>query len=208
MKKNYMNWSWIIFFLIIFWPLGLILAIKKLLSEKLSFMCRKTGVLSFIGWVSALFGGIIFIITVSNSLNTFGIFISLLFLLGDILLLIKVSNTTKAVIKYKKYIDIIMNQNIRNIDNIASVIGLSYNTTSKYLQRMINTGYLKDAYIHQGNREIILKQCEFTKYTHELSIHQTPSQTFTSRCHYCGTNNLVVIGKTVECKCCGTNINV
>jgi hypothetical protein len=49
-----------------------------------------------------------------------------------------------------------MNQNVYSIHDIASAFGFSPDVVLKDLQDMIDLGYLKDAYIHQANREIVI----------------------------------------------------
>ena len=121
----------------------------------------------------------------------------------------KASKTKKTAIKYKKYIDIVVNQNVKSIDNVASAVGLSYDVVAKDLQDMINIGYLRDAYIHQGNREIILKQNEPAPITYAQTVApgQAAPQTIATRCPGCGANNVVAIGRVSECEYCGTPIN-
>lgn len=209
MEKKGIGWGWIIFLLIIFWPVGLFLLIRKLATDKSALMSGKTGKLSVIGWVLIVFGGLGFIGIISDtSSGSSGAITSLAMIIGGVLLLRKVSKTKKTAIKYKKYIDIVVNQNVRSIDNISSAVGLSYDVVAKDLQDMINIGYLKDAYINQGNREITLKQHESVIYTQVSVVGQVAAvQTKAVRCTGCGANNVATVGKVSECEYCGTPIN-
>jgi len=205
MEKKGTSWGWIIFWLIIFWPIGLFLAIKKLATDKSAMMSGKTGALSVVGWILSAIGGLI-ILSAANQ-TPGAVVMGVLMLVGGILLLVKASKTKKTAVKYKKYIDIVVNQNVKSIDNIASAVGLPYDVVAKDLQNMINIGYLKDAYIHQGNREIILKQYEPAAYTQTPVAVQASSQTIAIRCPGCGANNVVSVGRVSECEYCGTPIN-
>lgn len=209
MENKGTKWGWIIFWLIIFWPVGLYLLVKKLATDQSALMSGKTSTLSAVGWVLIAFGVIGFFTELSDTPDATGVILGFLFVIGGVLLLRKVSTTKKTAVKYKKYIDTVVNQNIRSIDNIASIVGLPYDVVSKDLQDMINIGYLKDAYIHQSNREIILKQQEQepTTYTQGVYTDQTAPQTKAARCPGCGANNVVVVGRVSECEYCSTPIN-
>lgn len=209
MENKGTKWGWIIFWLIIFWPVGLYLLVKKLATDQSALMSGKTSTLSAVGWVLIAFGVIGFFTELSDTPDATGVILGFLFVIGGVLLLRKVSTTKKTAVKYKKYIDTVVNQNIRSIDNIASIVGLPYDVVAKDLQDMINIGYLKDAYIHQSNREIVLKQQEQepTTYTQGVYTDQTAPQTKAARCPGCGANNVVVVGRVSECEYCSTPIN-
>ncbi|MDR1978051.1 MAG: hypothetical protein LBQ42_04890 [Synergistaceae bacterium] len=210
MEKKSTSWVWIIVWLIIFWPVGLFLVIKKLANDKSALMSGKTGVLSFVAWFLIVIGGMAFtgqFVSDTPRDNGGAAIVALGMFVGGILLLRKVSKTKKTATKYKKYIDIVVNQNVRSIDYVASSVGLPYDVVINDLQDMINIGYLKDAYIHQGNRKIAFKQPEPAVYTQTATIGQAPAQTVATRCPGCGANNVVSVGRVSECEYCGTPIN-
>lgn len=207
MEKKGTKWGWIIFWLFLFWPVGLFLLIKKLATDKAALMSRKTGALSVIGWILLIVGCMGFLAELSSGPDGYGMMLVLIFAAGGFLLLRKASKTKKTAARYKKYIDIVVNQNVRGIDNIVSVVGLSYDVVVKDLQDMINIGYLKDAYIHLGNREIIMKQQESVVYAQGTYAGQSVTQTKAVRCPGCGANNVVTVGRVSECEYCSTPIN-
>jgi Zn finger protein HypA/HybF involved in hydrogenase expression len=208
MEKKGTSWGWIIFWLIIFWPVGLFLVIKKVANDKSVLMSGKTGALPVVGCILIVIGAVGAIGTIANSSDgaAGAIIMGLAMVVGGILLLQKSSKMKKTAAKYKKYIDIIVNQNVRSIDNIAASIGLSYDVAAKDLQDMINIGYLKDAYVNQGNREIVFKQNEPAAYL-QATEGQANAQKIAVRCPGCGANNVVVVGRVSECEYCGTPIN-
>ena len=165
--------------------------------------------LSVIAWFSVVFGGIGFIGLVGEPDSGGPIVVTLVFVAGGVLLLRTVSTIKKTVAnaanaaKYKKYIDIIVNQNVKNIDNIASAVGLPYDVAAKDLQDMINIGYLEGAYIDQGNREITWKQQE----PQAPVAGKTNPQMIAIRCFSCGANNIVVAGRVSKCEYCEKPIN-
>lgn len=201
------------FLLIIFWPVGLFLLIRKLATDKSALMSGKTGSLTVVALFLTIFGGLGFLgMLLDTSGDTEGVLggaiIVIAMMVGGILLLRKASKTKKTAIRYKKYIDIVVNQDVRSLDNISSAVGLPYDVVAKDLQDMINIGYLKDAYINQGNREITLKQHESVIYTQVSVVGQVAAvQTKAVRCTGCGANNVVTVGKVSECEYCGTPIN-
>lgn len=218
MEKKGTKWGWIIFWLIIFWPVGLFLVIKKLATDKSALMSGKTTGLSVIGWILIAWSSLLLITVVSSpsdfkSDGALVFFMVLLPLAGGIALLRKASKIKKLAARYKTYIDIVVNRNVKSIDNIASATGLSYDAATKDLQDMINIGYLKDAYIHQGNREIILKHQKPTPVAYaqmkvvKQAAPQAAPQTKAARCPGCGANNVVAVGRVSECEYCGTPIN-
>jgi len=207
MEKKGTSWGWIVFWLVIFWPVGLFLAIKKLTIDKSALMSGKTRSFTIIGWIMIVFGGLLLIGSVEDDPEGFMILWALGLIIGGIVLLVKASKTKKIAVKYKQYIDIVVNQNVRSIDNIASTVGLSYNIVAKDLQNMIDIGYLRDAYIHHSNREIAFKQHESTVYAQATTVGQVAPQTIAVRCPGCGANNVVVVGKVSECEYCGNAIN-
>ena len=133
---------------------------------------------------------------------------ALIFLLGGILLLRKAKKIKKQAGIYRKYIDIVVNCGEKSIDNIAGAVGLQYDIVTKDLQNMINIGYLKNAYIHQANREILIGQVAQPQ-VHQINqqINQQilkPIQPKAVRCSGCGANNIVSTSGICECEYCGT----
>jgi hypothetical protein len=210
-EKKSTGWGWIIFWLIIFWPVGLFLIIRKLSTDKSALMSGKTGTITVIGWILAVIGGLALI----GSDFDFGtIVVGAALLAGGIVLIRKANQTKTMAAKYKKYIDFVVNQNIKSIDHIAASVGLPYETTAKELQDMINLGYLHGSINHE-TREILLVQNVPVQMVQNAvsgiasgvaSAFQTNTTT-TARCPGCGANNVVTTGKITECEYCGTPIS-
>jgi len=172
-------------------------------------MSGKTSVLPIMGWGLTAFGALgFFSVLTKKNPNLRGFLFSLLFLAGGIALLSIASKIKKRAAKYRNYIDIVVNMGEKSIDNVAGAFALPYDVVLKDLQDMIDTGYLKDAYIHQANREIILKQAVEMNNNSSQTQSQTagPSKTVL-RCPACGANNVATAGQIAECEYCGTPIN-
>lgn len=209
MKKKTIGWGWIIFWLIVFSPVGMFMLISKVANDKSVLISGKTRAISTVAWFFIIIG-VLGMLTNSkeNPALTNVMFLAVTIL--GIWLLRKRSKLKKTINLYKKYMDMVSNQHIRNIDNISSAVGLTYDTVAKDLQEMINIGYLQDAYINQGTREIILNRQERVVYVRVPAAgvaEQAEPQTKTVRCQGCGANNVVVVGKVSECEYCGTPIN-
>jgi hypothetical protein len=205
-EKKTTSWGWIIFWLIVFWPVGLCLVIKKFATDKKSLMSGKITSLSTVGWILVAFGGLGFFGCVTKPDGAGGAVVALVIAAGGVPMIIKARKTKQQAEKYRQYLDIVVNNSEKSIDNIAGALAIPYEVVTKDLQDMINIGFLKNAYIHQGNREIVMQQV-----TSQVETPQYQSQTTTptkpARCPGCGANNIVTVGRVCECDYCGTPIN-
>ena len=194
---------WLIIILIVV----LFFVIKK--PNKSAIMKGKRGISLVIGWFNIIMGGMLVLGSAGEVGMISVLVIGIIMFVGGIVLLVKASKIKKSVVKYKRYIDMVVNQKIRSIDNVAAAMGLSYEEAVKDLQKMINIDYLKDGYIHHGNREISLKQHTPmpAMYAQVPAVEQVPLQTVALRCSGCGANNVVIVGKVSECEYCGVPIN-
>jgi len=108
---------------------------------------------------------------------------------------------TKAYAKkYTKYNAIIINQKERMIDNIASNMGITYETAIADLQKMLSLGYFPGAYIDEINRELIILE-------QSTSNTDKPYKTKVVICKSCGANNTVLMGCSNECEYCGSQLD-
>jgi hypothetical protein len=176
--------------------------------DKSALMSGKTAVLSLIGWILTIIGslGILFVITDYNSYRSglMSVIIPLLFFIGGCVVLVKASNSRKTAKKYRRYIDLVVNQNITNLDTIIASTGLARVDVLEDLQNMINIGYLKQAYINHTSNELVLQQ--FGSFSASAHPEQSSVVTIAKRCDGCGANNIVVVGKVSECEYCGNLI--
>lgn len=66
----------------------------------------------------------------------------------------------------KSYLDMIVNGNVRKLDMISSAMGKSYDVVYDAIKFLIDEGFLKNAYIDKGLREVVLPnddagECEY-----------------------------------------------
>ena len=91
-----------------------------------------------------------------------------------------------------------------NLDVIASSMGKSYDVAKNDIQKLINKGYLKNAYINEGTREIILPNNNIQVQSEVVSNATTNNvATKIVACQCCAANNTIV-GDVGECEYCGS----
>lgn len=207
------SWPIIILALWIFWPVGIFLIIKRVsIDKKASLVSGKIfGILGIIMYVITGFFGLGVVICLTDMsdpsmVEVLPIFlvIAIIFGLGGFALQ-KVSRKIKREAEdIKKYLSVIVNGNERQIDAIASSIGKPYDVTKNDIQKLINKGYLKNAYINEGAREVVLPSNDVQVQT-ETSANVTSIGIATRvvACRCCGANN-TISGEAGECEYCGS----
>ena len=111
---------------------------------------------------------------------------------------------TRAMRQTMKQLEKNVNGNERQIDAIASSMGKTYDTAKNDIQKMIDKGYLKNAYINEGTREVVLPNNNIQ--AHVGIAANTTANNITPRivsCPCCGANN-TIIGDMGECEYCGS----
>jgi hypothetical protein len=224
-KKKYASWKWIIIWLIVFAPVGLYSLFKKF-GDRAALMSTKPGKLRLLGILLIIVG----VIGLSTNPPGYYLVINLLWVVAGIILLVKVSKAQKDSVKFRRYIDIVVNNGERSLDNIAAVIGLPYETVSKDLQDMINLEFFRNTYIDPNGRQIVLPQAvQYAPYPEQrtcshcggsvaadakfcpscgkdtaVSAPASGSAQTVIRCPSCGANNVVATGRVTECEYCGS----
>jgi hypothetical protein len=203
MEKKGTSWGWIIFWFIIFWPIGLFLLIKKLTTDRSATMGGNF-VVSVLGWLLIAFGAFFAVSVLPHATKNISsaIIFTILWIVGGIALVKKGRTIKQDGIKYKKYIDLVVNHRVTAMDNLVSAVGLQYETVKSDLQTMIEKGYFSNAYINEGKREIVLA-------THQSvpvpsSPGAAPVSKYVATCKSCGANNTVVDGRENSCEYCGS----
>lgn len=197
----------VVIFLFIFWPLGLYLLYKKVTSDKTAAI-KNSKTLVIVGWTFIVFGIFYIIGTIGDPTVGLGQRLSgIIFFVGGGIFMIYSSKKIKIIgEKYKKYINIVINNQQTSIENIASSMSLSCEQVIKDLQGMIDKGYFLNAYIDLGKNEIVFPYKEPFEDS-ESSDTQMIQQRIVI-CKNCGGNNTVTIGKVSECEFCASPIFV
>ena len=205
--------GWAIFWSVFFWPVGMFLMIKKFNDKSILIGELESKILTIVGWILLVFGSVFALSTFIDITEYFQLMrIFLSWAIAGGLTLLKIRKVKDKLKKYNLYLDIIVNVGVLNLDTIASSMSVSYIDAQRTIQAMIEEGFIKNAYIHDGKRMIIFNyntKKNSSNYNSQLSdgIIDTPAQPRTVRCASCGANNVVTRGVTTECEYCGTPIN-
>lgn len=221
MKKNgkisaWYSWPVIIIMLCIFWPVGLFLLIKRLsLDKKTSLVAGKTvGIIGAVSYAIAILG---FIACFSEGMTSEDVGYILFFAVAGFALRRVAKKTKKEAEDVKQYLAIIVNGHVRQLDSIAAATGKSYDVVRADIQRMINKGYLKNAFINESTRELVLPDTAPATPTAvpaannsdyipvQVPVVNAPTQPVGRMvsCPCCGANN-TIYGASGECEYCGS----
>ena len=200
------SWPVIILALIFLWPVGLFLIIKRTTLDKTAVMKDSSGKgLKITAIVLLVLGG--FGIIGSFDPFDFGsLVIFLFFIAGGVILLNKAKKIKAEGESIKKYLAIIVNGGERQLDAVASATGKQYDVVKNDVQKMIDKGFLKNAYINENTREVVLASAASSN----VNVAQPTGgaapaavQTRVIACPCCGANN-TISGDIGECEYCGT----
>ena len=177
--------------------------IKRTTSDKTAVMKGSSGKgLKITAIVLLVLGGF----GIIGSFNPFdfgSLVIFLFFIAGGVILLNKAKKIKAEGESIKKYLAIIVNGGERQLDAVASATGEQYDVVKNDVQKMIDKGYLKNAYINEGTREIILTTDVPSNVTTQQTTAPAAAQTKIVACPCCGANNTIV-GNVGECEYCGS----
>lgn len=211
--KGLYSWPVIILALCIFWPVGLFLIIKRFSIDKRAAVSAGGKGLKGLGIGLAVFGAIGFIGCISEPDGAGGAVVAFFFILGGALLIRKAKKLSKEAEKTKQYLAIIVNGNVRQLDSIAAATGKTYDVVKADVQKMIQNGYLKNAYINENTREVVLPTAAPAPAANPVFANPIQSaaapiqpQAKIVACPCCGANN-TIYGATGECEYCGSPIN-
>ena len=213
-RNNGPSWAVVIVLLIVFWPVGLYLLIKKLSADKTAAInsggkgLKTAGIVLL---VIAGFGFLGFVTSAAEQGMQSGDLGALIFLsffaVGGFASLRKSKKVEEEAKDIKQYLAMIVNGNVRQLDAIAATTGKSYNAVCSDVKNMIAKGYLKNAYIDEGMREIVIPTATPSAATQNIvqspSVNSAPAQPKIVACPCCGANN-TIIGNLGECEYCGS----
>lgn len=197
------SWPVIILALCFFWPIGILLLMKRVSVDKKAAMSVGR-LIGGIGIASYFIAAVMFIACLSDGFGSDDIGIILFFSIAGFALRKVSRKVKKDAENVKKNLSVIVNGNERQIDAIASSMGKTYDTAKNDIQKMIDKGYLKNAYINEGTREVVLPNNNIQ--AHVGIAANTTANNITPRivsCPCCGANN-TIIGDMGECEYCGS----
>ncbi len=198
------SWPVIILALCFFWPVGVFLIIKRVSTDRKTAMGagKLIGGLGIASYCIAALG---LLVCISDGFAGEDV-VMILFFGAAGFALRKVAKKIKTEAEnVKQYLSIIVNGNVRQLDTIASTTGKSYDVVHKDVKKMIDKGYLKNAYIDEGMREVVLPNSTPVPQNN-ISVAATntaPAQSKIVACPCCGANN-TIYGDMGECEYCGS----
>lgn len=205
------SWPAIILAFCIFWPVGLFLLFKKFSTDKKAAMKAGGAGLKIIGITLIVFAALGCLGCFASaseygftSGDFAGLVVMLFFAVGGFALLRKAKSLKKEAESIKQYLSIIVNGEVRQLDTIATTTGKTYAVVHKDIKKMIDKGYLKNAFIDEGMREVVLPSSNpAPQATAATTVSAAPTETKIVACPCCGANNTIV-GNTGECEYCGS----
>ena len=200
------SWPLIILALIFFWPLGLFLIIKRAsLDKKTALGAGK--LIKGLGIASCCMAALGFLVNITDGFDGTDVGMIIFFAAAGAALLYLANKIKKDADSVKQYLNIIVNGGERQLDAIAAATGKQYDVVKKDVQKMIDKGFLKNAYINENTREVVLPSAApaNTNVGQPTTNMGTPTavQTRVVACPCCGANN-TVSGTLGECEYCGT----
>lgn len=209
--KDYFFDNWIVIFFALFWftPIGIILLFRKISLHRRNLFKAGNITIGF-GILFAIIGyafkyalekvefyaGDVEIIIFLMLLN---------FILGALLLTIGTLTKLKAR-RYRKYISLVVNQKVTDINEIKNKIKLSYNRTVKDLDTLISQRYLERYVLDLNQNKIYLPEELMEKLKREEAERQYKEKyTRPVQCPNCGANNLLE-DKVGRCDYCNSYI--
>lgn len=197
------SWPVIIFALFMFWPLGIYLLLKRG-NEDIKVSRGVGNILRIIGIGICIFGGIGFLGCLMDENSNDGIVGCISIIIFGYALVVVGNKIIKEAKKVEKYLSVIINGHVRSIDKVASMVGRPYEVVKNDIQKMIDKGHLKKAFINESEREIV-----FPNFQPEVHIEKNATADVKSNaprvvtCSCCGANN-TIRGKYGECEYCGS----
>lgn len=196
----------IILFMIIFCPIGVYLAYRRINGGEYTTKHPGRGLLI----TGIVFGGI-GILDLSSSfeegatqtpISSFFYF----FVPGIILFAMGFWISKKAK-KYSQYSSWI-NGGMTSLDSLSAAMGVSYEQTKKDLKKLIDKGYIGKAYVDEKRGELIfaenMSQYDYS-FENEIEIQvETEAEPVVKKCPNCGAANTIRKGIRAECEYCGS----
>lgn len=196
------SWPVIILMLCVFWPVGIFLIIKRVSVDKKAAMTVGK-LISIIGIVSYCFAGLGIVVCLGDGFGSDDVALTLFFAIAGFVLRRVSKKIKRDAEKVKKYLSVIVNANEKQIDVIASSMDKTYDVAKKDIQKLIDKGYLKNAYINEGTREVVLPNISQGQSGDMANTASNSVETKIVTCPCCGANNTVMV-ETGECEYCGS----
>lgn len=219
------SWTAVIIMLIIFWPIGLVLLFKKLNGDR-SAQFSGGGVITVIGWILIVFGisGIAMMSDGSEMIGP-GIMMIVIFGVPGFFLIKKGRKTKKQAEKSRRYIQLIVNEQVTDIQDLALRTRQSREQVINEVSDMMSKGTLGSARFNKSMTEIEIQQRtrrrhqpvnphpavqpSNTRHSEPSRRREEPVKTFeprSIRCSACSAINFVD-SLPAQCEYCGSSLH-
>lgn len=204
------SWGLIVFFLFVFFPVGIALMVSKVHKEKHNYVSNGNGI-TRVGWVVVglgvlyIFSGLTGSLETENGDSVVGavIMFSSICFCGGYALVRYGEKYKKLGEKYLRYSSIVANRTDRSLDNIAAAFPVTYEEVCKDLQQMIDAGFFPNCYIDFSGRNLIAPFDKVSsggeRVANEPKLN-APAKPKSIKCLNCGGINAAGI---TECEYCG-----
>lgn len=205
------SWPVIFFVTVIFWPIGILLILKRVsMDKKAAMACGK--LISILGYGMFLFAVIGFICCIGDGLDTDILAAAIFFGVAGLTLIGTAQKIKGNAEDVKRYLAVVVNGGKRNLEEIASAVKKPYEKVRSDLQMMIDKEYLKGAYIDEGKGELVLQerqqpvvQIAAPLFAGMPMQQKEQPKKWVIQCHCCGANNMIS-GDVGACEYCGSPI--
>ncbi|MCL2036295.1 MAG: hypothetical protein FWG83_02770 [Oscillospiraceae bacterium] len=149
----------IVFWIIVFWPVGTYMLVKNLQNSKAA-VINGSNAPRNVAFVLLGCAAMTLVTGASDpeTREMIGVFIlvSIGLAIGGVYLLKVFDDTKKLAVEFKKYLNVVINGKVTNINEIAQSAGVSRDVAEEKLQRMIDLQIFKGAYIDHKAGELVL----------------------------------------------------
>jgi hypothetical protein len=198
-QKWYHQTVVIILAFIIFWPIGIYLIVSRSRASKRGMF---VGGLDFkTACIVAAVLGVMGLLCLSGSNSSFGG--AMLYFIGAVAVFIYGKKNDGKIERYKKYIDMVVNQHIDNIDTMANACGIPYGTCRGELATLIAKDVFKGASIDDTTHTLNLMR----RVAPPVEVMGRATVTVTVTCSGCGATAAITQGTSCECEYCGNILN-
>ncbi|MCD8509702.1 MAG: hypothetical protein LRY73_07380 [Bacillus sp. (in: Bacteria)] len=220
----YLQWWAIILGFIVFWPIGILLLILRITRSRRLMLKAGNGI-RIVGILILAFFGLLTIGVIVDpevGLEVFFVF-CLFFLLPGLFLYRYGRKLRLESSKTKKYIQLVVNEHLRSVDDIARSLQANPTKVREDLRKLIDQDFLPNATLnHTTDRlEIMIADETIAGQDGEGTEKDNRGKTTTSAnvasktggphrpvsvtCPGCGANN-IIMGSTGECEYCGSTL--
>ncbi len=235
-QRQTYSWTIVIIALIVFWPIGIFLLIGKLTNDRSASFGAGSFIIKFVGGVLLFFGfmGIWYGIDTGEMTGAIGMIV--IFGLPGFWLWKKGRKTKANGIKYKAYINYVVNNEVREVVELSNLMHLSQEQVVNDINDMISKGMLGRARLNLNtgviqfpkpkprpstpHRDSVRQPSYRPSTPHRDSVRQPqrqaqerrpepvykPFEPKTIRCTSCSANNFVE-QLPAQCDYCGSSLH-